>query len=222
MSDYDKQRIDDLEKKLLDLHEKYDEAKEAKALAEKAQAAAEAKAKSKWFSREMIGVYMAVLGGIAAWGENLMNRLTTEYQKKQAAEQEQKIDNRVGEGLVKYVDYRIDEVTDVCGLYLDAVMEGMPSYQRTKVERYLTTAESDAGSSKVTNTVESLLNDNPKPSPSVSDKSMEKTRINPISASSSVKDESPFQMILQQAKKGEELDLEEVIKKSKHKVKLNK
>lgn len=220
MSDSDKQRIDDLEKKLLDLHEKYDEAKEAKVLAEKAQVAAEAKAKSKWFSREMIGVYMAVLGGIAAWGENLMNRLTTEYQKKQAAEQEQKIDNRIGEGLVKYVDYRIDEVTDVCGLYLDAVMEGMPSYQRKKVERYLETAEDDANSKKVTETVESFDVSKPGLVPSADVNKIEKPK--PVRALSKVKDESPFQMILQQAKKGEELDLEEVIKKSKHKVKLNK
>jgi len=220
MSD-DKKRIDELEQKLIDLHERLDEAKEAKSLAEKAKEAAEAKSKFNWFSKEMLAVYMTMLGGITAWGENLFNRLSNKEAKQQERVQEKKIDTKVGEGIVKYVDYRIGEVTGVCELYLDAVMEAIPPYQRRKVERFIAQAEGGEETPIGGIGYAGGVSSPPEPSEFADDTEVEVTA-EPVSSRSVLpaSDTSPYQMILQQAQSGEELNLEEVIKKSKRKLQL--
>lgn len=194
MTSEDKQRIDKLEQELISLHDKYNESQAAKAAAEKS--AAESKAKSSWFSKEMVAVYIAVIGGITAWVENYFSREAIEarHNSKEVAiekskDKDQQVEVKVNEGIVRYVDYRINEVSGVCTIYLDAVMNAMPAYQRRQVTRFIEQASSESD-----NTDPSFAPENT----------------------------SPFEVIHQAAENDEDINPKDVVEKSGRKLPVKK
>lgn len=213
MSVEQEERIKKLEKRMLELHERLESEQEEKAKALKDKEAAEKKAgKKDWFSAPMITAYLAVLGMLGNYANDWHSNI---QQKIEQAKYKEK-DVKAGDAVIEYVDTRIKDVADICNLYLDAVMEAMPNYQRNRVEKYIENVESGEKMPK--------LISHPAPQPEAprdisshdrpkKDKVIDK----PMNASAPVEDISPFGHIFQQIEQDGEVDLEKVMEKSKSK-----
>lgn len=106
-------------------------------LTEVAELRKQKKGARTWFSKEMIGIYSAVVAGVLAWGNSWLENRAHKEEQKEAKQEDVQKRRRVDTTVLTYVDQQIEEVYGTCDSYLEAVMQAMPPHQRRKVERFL-------------------------------------------------------------------------------------
>lgn len=203
MSD-DKDKIIELHEKLEKLDSERDELKRKVAR------------QSTWYKNPaMLTALTGMLAGIGTTAENIASR----WEDKQEAKQEEKVQTKTNSAIVEFLVERQDKVENTCMLYADAIMEAMPSYQRRKVDQYI----SDNGSEGVeVEDVVELAPAPPEPAPSVMvaekaappPKAKKKEKEERLPASS----DSLYEMVQRQVQVQESVDfkdLEQIVKKRK-------
>lgn len=88
-----------------------------------------------WFSKEMLGIYTAILGGVGAWGNNYLEDL----KRDETVKTTQVASANLDAGAFQYVDQTADAIYDTCGLYFEAVVQALPEHQQRRVDRFLET-----------------------------------------------------------------------------------
>jgi len=90
-----------------------------------------------WFSKEMIGIYSAVLVGIGAWSSMFTDMLEHRAQENQRRSEKTEVRRRVDTVMFEYVNEQIAQVYETCDLHMEAFLRAMSPYQRRKTERFL-------------------------------------------------------------------------------------
>jgi len=95
--------------------------------------------RSQWFSKEMLAIYTTVLAGVGAF----WNQAADAIIHRHGIEEKQEVSEKVDKAVFQYVDGQVEGVYEVCGMYFEAVLEGMPAYQKRKTERILEELEGE-------------------------------------------------------------------------------
>lgn len=90
-----------------------------------------------WISKEMIGIYSAIIAGVLAWGNNYLDDRSRAAELKEESKEDTQVNVRTNNAVVKILLERQNEIEDTCLAYAGVIIESMPAYQKRKVGKLL-------------------------------------------------------------------------------------